>query len=123
MKKLSFKAGQLKLNRLRKNQATTNAQYFLNGLLEGLAVALFLGPVFIVTLVCGWLGLTVIISLCFVTYKATSQAIQKKYLISGTGRSELYWLGFTAGFALCLTYMFLVLFFKQEFTSVNYPSL
>ena len=90
----------------KKKEALPNSEYFLDGFIQGVAVTLFGGPIFIVGLAIGWVYAVLLIVCCFVAYFLLRQIVQVYSLFSGEGRSEIWWLGSVLGFCLVMPLFF-----------------
>ena len=76
----------------RSEEDQKNSEYLLEGMFQGISIALFGGPAFIIGLVKGlvkgWVSLSVLFVLCGLVYFGTKKLISSKQLLMGVDRGE-----------------------------------
>lgn len=83
-----------------------NKVYFLNGLLQGIGITLFGGPIFVSGFLLGWVNSLILLGGCSTVYLATKAVVENSTLIAGQGKSEIWWAGSLFGFSAVMLAFF-----------------
>lgn len=92
--------------RTKSKEGLPNKVYFLDGLLQGIGITLFGGPIFIAGFLLGLVGTLILLGLCVAVYLTTRAVVQSSTLFSGQGKSEIWWLGAILGFSTVMLVFF-----------------
>ncbi len=92
--------------RTKGKEGLPNKDYFLDGVLQGIGITLFGGPIVITGFLLGLAGAIILLILCVVVYLLVRAVIKKTTLISGQGKSEIWWLGAMIGFGAVMLLFF-----------------
>jgi len=96
------------MNLFTRKEKSIKREYLLGGIISGIGISLFGGPIFLIGMALGWFMLFLFLALCMGTYFVVRYLINKSSILLELGGGEFWWLGFCIGFCIVILYFFLL---------------